>query len=510
MGTFAKSLSKAYDRLPAALVVLGLAWSFGVLAFSWNAPLLDQHAFRQTQTALTADWMARGGPWLAYQTPVMGAPWTIPFEFPLFQWVAVLLHKTGLGMDQAGRLASWLFFIASLPPAGYVIRALGGDRRLATIFQALWLLSPLYVFWSRAFMIESCAVFLAMWFLAGLTAYLSRTLEGQDWKRLAGPVALMAVAGVLAALVKITTFFVFALAGGAMTAWMMWRLWRERRALLPPVLMGVAPALSMAVIFAALSRWVAFADELKAQSPIGATQVSSAMRDWVYGSAKIMDPKIWDKVIFDRALEEIVGSAAVALLVVIVGLFFRKSWRWMAIGLALYLAPYFVFTNLHWVHNYYQYANGLFAVLVMAGAIWAAGQAGWRKLSVFLLLLMVVAGFRGFFGRFAENLPPTEASARTLALAERVKQTTTPDEVSFVFGYDWSSEIAHYSDRRVVTVPTWASDVVLKTTPQQLAGGPIGAVVDCPAPEYAPLQQWIAALTAGRKAETVADCTVYR
>src|SRR4051812_9418753 len=44
-----------------------------------DQPLIDGNAFRQTQTALTAYWLLKGGPLLAYITPVAGFPWAIPF-----------------------------------------------------------------------------------------------------------------------------------------------------------------------------------------------------------------------------------------------------------------------------------------------------------------------------------------------------------------------------------------------------------------------------------------------
>lgn len=44
-----------------------------MLVFSWSMPPIDASGFRQTQTALSIDWMLRGGPFLSYLTPVLGA-----------------------------------------------------------------------------------------------------------------------------------------------------------------------------------------------------------------------------------------------------------------------------------------------------------------------------------------------------------------------------------------------------------------------------------------------------
>src|ERR1700722_9222047 len=71
------------------LVVLGAV----VLSIRWNDPLLGMHSFRQTQTAITSYWILRGSPWLAYHTPVFGAPWSIPFEFPMYQLLVALIVK---------------------------------------------------------------------------------------------------------------------------------------------------------------------------------------------------------------------------------------------------------------------------------------------------------------------------------------------------------------------------------------------------------------------------------
>ena len=62
---------------------------------SLSQPLLDQHAFRQSQTAISAEWMANDLNPLRmpyYETPVFGAPWRVPFEFPIFQWLSAVLH----------------------------------------------------------------------------------------------------------------------------------------------------------------------------------------------------------------------------------------------------------------------------------------------------------------------------------------------------------------------------------------------------------------------------------
>jgi hypothetical protein len=169
-----------------------LAHSAAILAMRWNQPLVGEHGFRQTQTALSVFWLLRGGPWLAYWTPVLGPPWSIPFEFPLFQWIVALLARMGVGLDPAGRCVAWAFGVLALFPL----------RRIAThldidpwIVGCLYLASPLYLYWSTAFLIDTCALFLCTEFLA--------LMMEDKW-------ILGMFVGILAALVKLPSFVIFA------------------------------------------------------------------------------------------------------------------------------------------------------------------------------------------------------------------------------------------------------------------------------------------------------------
>ena len=90
---------------------------FLFVLFYLSQKLLEQHSFRQTQTALSSLWMCKEGFLFNYQTPVVGYPWSIPFEFPLFQFlVAFFVRITTLNIDMSGRLISALFFWLSIIP----------------------------------------------------------------------------------------------------------------------------------------------------------------------------------------------------------------------------------------------------------------------------------------------------------------------------------------------------------------------------------------------------------
>ncbi|MGH7490376.1 MAG: glycosyl transferase, partial [bacterium] len=76
-----------HSRLEQALWVLLAAVAVHAiyyLCLGLTSPVLDLHNFRQAQTAISAYWSWREGFKLAYETPVLGYPWAIPFEFPIY------------------------------------------------------------------------------------------------------------------------------------------------------------------------------------------------------------------------------------------------------------------------------------------------------------------------------------------------------------------------------------------------------------------------------------------
>ena len=500
-------------RVAVGVFALGAAVSLAALVRTWHQPILDAHSFRQTQTAVTAYWIGRGGPIVSYETPVLGAPWSVPFELPLYQAIVAAVHwLTGVHWDPAGRAVSWVFFALALWRVNATVRELGGSRHLGILIAGLVLLSPLYVFWSRTFMIESTALFLSVAFVSIAARHVRAP---RPWTA-----ALLGALAVLAALVKVTTFVPFGFAGALVVVWDLRdrTRWTDGRRWL----LHYAPiALAGILAIAAMMAWDHHADAIKQDHPFGRNLTSTNLEPWLVGTiAQRLDPQFWRTVVFGRTLDEVLGmswplwaslAAAIA--------YGRTAVAWALVLLVLYLIPFAVFANLHWIHNYYQYANGLFLCCLVAVVAWQA-RAGWRRWIACGLIALVVASQLVRLVRVEWPLMVADqGQTDTMRLRWAMRDLPRAGAI-LVFGYDWSAEVAYYARHRAMTVPNWASREqleALRARPEAHLGGlPVVAVVDCPnplktSPELGPIVAAILARhTQGLHPSTVGNCTLWR
>jgi len=104
--------------------------------------LLEHHGLRQTQTAYTAVIFHEQGVNLLHpQLPVFGAPFEVPFEFPLFQALAAGVMSWGVPADAAMRTTALACFLLRALLLWGLVRHVGG-RVAAMVTLAIFLFSP--------------------------------------------------------------------------------------------------------------------------------------------------------------------------------------------------------------------------------------------------------------------------------------------------------------------------------------------------------------------------------
>lgn len=486
--------------------------SFLVLMAGLGQGILDFHEFRQAQTLLTTYWMSQGGDLLAYETPVVGYPWTIPFEFPVFQWASLLVSKAGLPIVESSRLVAWSFFAIFVWVSGLTLRRLDLPQSVVRIFQILLLCSPLYLFWSRTPMIESTANMFGALCLFGLVGYLKRP-------NLVDAIHLL-IGLTLCALVKVTTMLGFAAAAAILALWILFKDFGEHKRVLRTIKQGAIPLAIAGVAFLALLQWLSFSDGLKSQNPFGMTLTSASLVQFNFGTLEQrLSVSNWATIFLGRAVRDTIGTPVI---LVIIGWIIYKT-RYMVwpsiICFSLFVLPFLIFTNLHFVHNYYQYANSFFLLLFVAFGVDASGQiksvtfATWsaEKKKNTLLGALVTLQFVVFLFGYWKLVINDQSLNRANAVAARIADVTGPDEVAFAFGEDWSSALAFLSKRRMISLPDAAVEIAPQVGDMMAwtGGRRVAAIVDCEANMSAKMKPYIARITSGMDRNFIANCLVY-
>ncbi len=487
---FLNGLMGNEGRQPWLLMLLAgsmLLFSMWIAFHYQFQPLLEKHAFRQTQTALTSFWMLREGWQLDYQTPVVGYPWSIPFEFPLYQsLVALWVYLTDWPLDATGRLVSYLFLAACALPAHLIARRLDLPRAAFWFFCALLWSSPIYLFWGRSFMIETAALFFS---LMMIPYALDLRQERVAWRS----VFFCILFGTLACLQKATTGGPVVLLCGFfwITSWLAAKPKR-----LPPLKNILLAALAFGIPILLTILWTQHTDMVKETNPFGAQNTSHALTRWNFGffyqrvSTRLYQEVLWERMLLANAG----GLLGAGLLFGVLAYPTEKQIRALILAaLALFLTPIFIFTNLHITHDYYQAGCAVFLIgaVSIAATQWVKYPAG-KYLTPFFALLLIGLNLSAFNRGYAKLLDTTAALIRSdqYVAARIVRENTPVDSGIVIFDEDWSSRIAYYAQRKAFTVSHHFKDLnkAMADPSSYLGPLPLSAVVICPSTQIRNLE----------------------
>ena len=429
------------------LLLLGI--TLWLMTRAWDASLLDRFQFRQTQTALSAYWMQQEGFHFAYLTPIFGPPWSVPYEFPLYQWLVASFSTTAhISLLSAARAVGIIFFLIALPAIYGLASLIEPDSRRRLLIPAAVLTAPVCLFYSRAFMIESCACSLAVWFLY---AHIRSLKSGSSWWA-----ALTLATGILAALVKVTTFALFGLAAFAYTLYWLWgkvRSHSSEQSGLSPLRGFLTSALTAIIILTIARSWIGFTDSIKQTNAFAASLTSEKLQSWHFGTIhQRIDPEFW------RIIAHNYSEGALSLFVFLLiafGLFLIPSiYRRAAIICGLWsLTGPLLFSNLYAVHEYYYFSTALIATasvgIVLAGL--CSSQKLGRSIKfgfLFAFLFLQGANFYSGYGSTLFKLPEPPP-----AFVNLIQEAVPADEVVVIYGWDWNTLIPYYAQRRVILIP---------------------------------------------------------
>jgi hypothetical protein len=458
---------------PWLLLVGAVLASLWYSRLGWELPLLDSWSFRQTQTAISTEYLLRDRFRFDYETPVLGAPWSVPYEFPTYQFcVALLVRITGLPLDQAGRLVSLLFAYGAFALLGLWVANATKSRTAGVYAAALALVSPVYLFGSRAFLIESTALCFTLGMLVALQWTLARP---GSWAALGS----LAAAATLAGLTKATTYAV-GLVGVAATVGLhgsqlltAWRAGgRDRRQML-----ALAAALTVPLLLTLW--WTHHTDVVKMRNELAQFTTSAALHDWNYGTlSQRLTFATWEKFLYwvnHFVIGMPLGWVVVVLVIAASG---RLPALWW-VAWAMFFSGWLVFTNLYYVHEHYYYASGVYLLAAIAMALGTLADRGGLGHALAAAGAAAACGALMLAGYVKHTLPDQlRSDTGLLEVARAVDQLAPRDSVIVTYGYDWESALPYYAHRRALMVRNMdAGDDPAIVRARRRLDRPIGAIV---------------------------------
>jgi hypothetical protein len=484
-----------------------------------SQPLLEWQAWRQTQTAVTSYWMMREGWSLAYQTPVLGYPWQIPLEFPIYQTIVAFIAAFGnFPLDPVGRWVSLVFLIACLWPAWQISKRLGLPAISVWIFAILLLSSPMYLFYGRNFLVETAALFFTF-------ASIPYAVDLRDARPKATSVLWFSFSTTLGLLQKVTTalpvtIVLFTILAVAYLRQEGVSLRPRRRLLLLAIAFG-APLLITVL-------WFQYANAFRTLNPL-MTKIdhtnAGMIRNWFGGNDLRLNPEVLRGIFWERMFNcngaGIFGLAALSLGFLVSD---RNTRIIIAAALAMFAVPVLMFIRHHRFLDYYQVSVAAYMLGAIAVALTAALRVAGKNaiLPAAVCAAFAISNYFHFSQVYGVYLTQdiNEKNNATLAVSRYIKEHTPSDAGIVVFGLwskgalvpvnSWSSEMAYYSERKALTVMDNNIPLVQHDPASFLGNRKLGAMVFCGENRtvvYAELIQAQLQRTPSRQME-IMDCTL--
>lgn len=446
----------------------------------FNDPILESHGYRQTQTAVVTFWMIKDGfRFFNYLMPVIGYPWSAPLEFPLFQYiVAKIVFFSGYDLQIIGRSVSLFFYYLSAIPLLLILKKYG--RIAIVIALILYFTSPIQLLYSRAFLIENCALFFS---LCGFYFYNKTRVEKSSVKFLPLSVIAFFILGSISGLQKITTFFPvllvclidFTFKYNFKSLFNLYNLRNLINHLI--ILSSIFPAYL----------YSKYSDNIKKLGYITSSLTSYSQNSWIFGDFSYRLNYDYFFKVFGYRLIFLGGFLFVTIFIIINFYKYKSNYtfkinREVLVPLSIGLVGPLVFAPLFYVHDYYYVASISFLILSFSIFIEKNLLLYKNNLIYFLLIFIIVSNYSIFYLKYHSKLTSiSEIDATAILVGNYLKENLKSDEVSLIVGMDWSSTIPFYSERYALMIPSWYSNYQLLDSKSNefIFGKSFGSVVIC-------------------------------
>lgn len=444
------------------LLVIGLSiiprWSY-LRDISWW--------WRSGQTYMTSLWFEKEGISLInYQTPIYGYPWQIPFEFPLYQALGVIITHIGSFLHvfhnlQAGmHITSLICFYASALFLALLCWEYFRDRILVLIILIVYLWLPYDIRYSTEIVIDYLSVAFALGYLYFFTKWI-------DAPGRYGNFVLGTVFGTLGGLVKITTMGIVVIPVILMIIKLIkkqsihldFSIFKKaniqkiikNKTLIFLFIGSILIPLCVAMI------WTMRSDAIKNANIATVWLTSSNLTTWNFGTfAQKTSFSNWVEWLLK--IREFFFFGPLIVLPFIGMLYLnRLSTEGQKFFSAAVLSPLltiFIFFNLY-LHDYYYIALSPFMSVVVGVGIFCVIKYVVPRNKWLTVFFLVITGFAIMqsFEKIKLMRQSTESSIakfeiQTLALAKRTMELTPENEYVISIQESWSPSFLLYTERK--------------------------------------------------------------
>ena len=430
------------------IFVGALLLHFWLATRNWTTPFMPGHEFRQAQTAFISHFIDREDNFsLLYEAPIVGKPWvSILLEVPIYEWSVVWISRLmAIPHFMAARTVSLACFYLLLPALYLLLGRLGLSRSRRLLTLALILCCPVYIFYSRAFLMESMELMCCAWFLVGYLWMMDR----RRW-----PWFLLATgAGTGAALIKSTTFAVWLLPAAGYGVWMLGRDLCTRRGWSPPLMTIFWGLAGVVVPLGALRLWIELTDPIKASHASAWLFTAKNLSQGNWGLVDLgarFSPKIWG-ILMERWSEALlppwlIGGALLA------GLLALPAQRWRVTGMAaVFFLAQLLFPFAYAFQEYYFYACAVFLLAGFGFALHGLLDSRLPRWLCWLLVAVLPAAQLHTYWRvyYAQQMVRSNGG---FSFTEALSEFTPRESVIVIAGADWAAIIPLYSQRRALMI----------------------------------------------------------
>ncbi|MBC8126645.1 MAG: glycosyltransferase family 39 protein [Gloeobacteraceae cyanobacterium ES-bin-144] len=409
-----------------------------------------------------------------YITPVLGKPWNIPMELPIYQWITARWYNlSNMTLDSCGKFISVIAWLACLIPVWILLKTLRFNTTQILFSLVLLLASPLYLFWSNAFLIETTGTLLGAWMVAC-------AVRGHD-RRSALWLAAAFGFSITAILCKATTWAMAAGMGGLLLVfrdgWPQWKSLFKKDPEKNPnesprpraAIILVIASLSLLLPIIAGKLWLNHGDTIKSANPFARVIImanSAGQTKWNYGTLEQkLNPATWHQIwrhITDQLLVPfpLIGPFLMPLILIAGAIASPRRIPLILIFLAGFASGPIIFTNLYYEHSYYWCANGIWLLLAVGSALAGIWECRAEKLwpqitAVVLVSIVAISGFARWHQVYLPILTslPTREQI-TQAWTYPVQHIVPPKRSLLVVGHDWNSNTLYYAERKGIAYPT--------------------------------------------------------